>query len=163
LRIPSVRVATWARKRFDHQTDHQTLPVATRSERRSGPPIGEAGRQSEKPVARQGEPLHTSAQRPELSRPRRATSANHVRRSASAGSAAAAATLRPSRPSCGVRVTVSDREGAPLTSQTPSTTLMVTSRDQTAGPRTGNAESCGASARSIAAAASRSASAYTCA
>jgi hypothetical protein len=62
LRIPSVRVATWARKRFDHQTDHQTLPVATRSERRSGPPIGEAGRQSEKRVARQGRAVtHVSA------------------------------------------------------------------------------------------------------
>ena len=57
-----MRVATWARKRFDHQTDHQTLPVATRSKRRSGPPIGEAGRQSEKPVARQGRAVtHVSA------------------------------------------------------------------------------------------------------
>jgi len=62
LKLPSVTLATWARMRFDHQTDHQTLPVATRSERRNGPPIGEAVRKSEKPVARQGTAVtHVSA------------------------------------------------------------------------------------------------------
>jgi len=31
LRFPSVRFATWARKRFDHQTDHQTLAALASS------------------------------------------------------------------------------------------------------------------------------------
>ena len=167
LRIPSVRLATWARKRFDHQTDHQTLPVATRSERRSGPPIGEAGELSP-PIGEAGRAPRESRCTPQRSVQNSLVQGGRRRRAMSGGPPRPAAPRRrrPSGPAvrrAGRGVTVSDPEGAHLTSQTPSTDRKVTSRDQTAGSRTGDAESCGASARSIAAAASRSASAYTCA